>query len=50
MKLDLKTYMDIEMEMYRDMIHCKAGEAYTSLKTASCEAGPGTTLIHSMEI
>ncbi len=28
----------------------KAGEANTSLKTASCEAGSGTTLIHSMEI
>ncbi len=30
--------------------HGKAVEAYTSLKTASCEMGPGTTLIHSKEI
>ncbi len=30
-------------------LHCKAGEANTSLKTASCEAGPGTTLTHSYE-
>ncbi len=30
--------------------HCKAGEVITSLKTASCEAGPGTTLIYSLEI
>jgi hypothetical protein len=31
-------------------LHCKAGEANTSLKTASCEAGPGTTLIHRKAI
>jgi hypothetical protein len=31
-------------------MHCKASEANMSLKTASCEAGPGTTLIHIMEI
>jgi hypothetical protein len=30
--------------------HCKAGEANTSLKTASCEAGPGTTRMYSLEI
>jgi hypothetical protein len=29
--------------------HGKAGEVYTSLKTASCETGPGTTLIHNKE-
>ncbi len=28
--------------------HCKAGEANTSLKTASCEAGPGTTRMYSL--
>jgi hypothetical protein len=32
------------------MLHCKAGEANTSLKTASCEAGPGTTLTYGSEI
>ncbi len=32
------------------MPHGKADEAYTSLKTASCETGPGTTLIYSKEI
>jgi hypothetical protein len=31
-------------------LHCKAGEANTSLKTASCEAGPGTMLKYSYEI
>jgi hypothetical protein len=30
--------------------HCKAGEANTILKTASCEAGPGTTLTYIYEI
>ncbi len=29
-------------------IHCKAGEANTSLKTASCEVGPGTTRMYSL--
>jgi hypothetical protein len=28
-------------------VHCKASDANTSLKTASCEAGPGTTLMYS---
>jgi hypothetical protein len=32
------------------ILHCKPGEANTRLKTASCEAGPGTTLMCSMEI
>jgi hypothetical protein len=32
-----------------DPVHGKAGEAYTNLKTASCEMGPGTTLIHNKE-
>ncbi len=31
-------------------VHCKPGEANTSLKTATCEAGPGTTHIFSFEI
>jgi hypothetical protein len=31
-------------------MHCKAGEANTRLKTVSCEAGLGTTLIYSLEI
>ncbi len=31
-------------------LHCKAGEAYASFKTASCETGPGTKLIYSLEI
>ncbi len=31
-------------------MHGKTGEANTSLKTASCEAGPGTTLTYSYEI
>ncbi len=34
---------------FREKQHCKAGEANTSLKTASCEAGPGKTLTHSYE-
>ncbi len=29
---------------------CKPGEAYTRLKTASCEAGPGTTHMWTLEI
>jgi hypothetical protein len=36
-------------EFHYQGLHCKAGEANTSLKTASCEAGPGTTLTHSYE-
>ncbi len=32
------------------MIHCKPGEAYTSLKTASCEEGLGTTHMCTLEI
>jgi hypothetical protein len=32
------------------ILHCKAGEAYASLKNASCETWPGTTLIYSSEI
>jgi hypothetical protein len=31
-------------------LHCKASEANTSLKTVSCETGPGTTLTYSLEI
>jgi hypothetical protein len=31
-------------------LHCKASEVNTSLKTASCEAGPGTTLMYSLVI
>jgi hypothetical protein len=31
-------------------IHCKPGEAYMRLKTASCEAGPGTTHMCTLEI
>ncbi len=30
--------------------HCKPGEAYTRLITASCEAGPGTTHMCTFEI
>ncbi len=30
--------------------HCKPGEAYKLLKTASCEAGPGTTHMCILEI
>jgi hypothetical protein len=30
--------------------HCKPGEAYTCLITASCEAGPGTTHMCTFEI
>ncbi len=32
------------------MLYCKAGKANTSLKTATCEAGPGTTLTYIYEI
>jgi hypothetical protein len=31
-------------------IHCKPGEAYTRLITASCEAGPGTTHMWILDI
>jgi hypothetical protein len=31
-------------------VHGKPGEAYTRLKTASCEAGPGTTHMCTLEI
>jgi hypothetical protein len=31
-------------------VHCKPGEAYTRLKTASCEASPGTTHMCTLEI
>ncbi len=31
---------------YCTEVHCKAGEANTSSKTASCEAGPGTMRIY----
>jgi hypothetical protein len=35
--------------LYMNM-HCKPSEAYTRLKTASCEAGPGTTHMWILEI
>jgi hypothetical protein len=31
-------------------VHCKPGEAYTRLITATCEAGPGTTHMWILEI
>jgi hypothetical protein len=31
-------------------LHCKPGKAYMHLKTATCEAGPGTTHMCSSEI
>ncbi len=31
-------------------VHCKPGEAYTCLKTASCEAGPGTMHMSILDI
>jgi hypothetical protein len=33
-----------------DATHCKPGEAYTRLITATCEAGPGTTHMCTFEI
>ncbi len=30
--------------------HCKPGKAYMRLKTATCESGPGTTHMCSLEI
>ncbi len=33
-----------------DILHCKPGKANTRLIIASCEAGPGTTLMCSIEI
>ncbi len=35
---------------YMEGVHCKPGEANTSLRTATCEAGPGTTHMYSLEI
>jgi hypothetical protein len=32
------------------IIHCKTGEMYTRLITATCEAGPGTTHMCTFEI
>jgi hypothetical protein len=35
---------------YTVELHCKAGEAYTRLITATCEAGPGTTHMWILDI
>ncbi len=46
----MDTMMRYLVILYQWILHCKAGEANTSLKTASCEAGPGTTPTDSYEI
>jgi hypothetical protein len=43
--LHLHTFLKLKWKY----VHCKAGEANTILKTASCETGPGTTLTYSYE-
>ncbi len=42
--------MDEHGNGYAAWPHCKPGEVYTPLKTASCKAGPETTHMCTLEI
>jgi hypothetical protein len=46
----LKKGTEISTSCFGSQLHCKPGEAYTRLIIASCEAGPGTTLMCTFDI